>query len=127
MPTKSYCFIKGNNFLTDQDYKQQNLDFIRNEKRRSDNMTMARIQPCLRKLGIDLGYYNKDRVFPRTVTNRDIALFLYNNHFCLKWKSQNVSFKDANKEVKGNVKIFDNYITENVNSHFKFDFIPKKN
>ena len=46
-------------------------------------MTMARIQPCLRKLGIDLGYYNGDRVFPRTVTNRDSALYLYNNHFCL--------------------------------------------
>ena len=28
---------------------------------------MARIQPCLRKLGIDLGYYNGERVFPRMV------------------------------------------------------------
>ena len=62
-------------------------------------MTMARIQPCLRKLGIDLGYYNGESVFPRTVTNRDSALFLFNNHFCLIWKSKNVSFKQAIREL----------------------------
>ena len=88
---------------------------------------MARIQPCLRKLGIDLGYYNGDRVFPRTVTNRDSALYLYNNHFCLIWKSEGVSFKDAIKELKDNFRIVDNFITEeNVTSHFKYEFIPKK-
>ena len=42
---------------------------------------MARNQPCFGKIGIDLGYYNGDRVFPRTVTNRNSALYLYNNHF----------------------------------------------
>ena len=76
IPTKGYCFVKCIHFLTGQDYKAQYLDFIRNEKRRSNIMTMARIQPCLRKLGIDLGYYNGDRVFPRTVTNRDSALYV---------------------------------------------------
>ena len=53
---------------------------------------MARIQACLRKLGIDLGYYNSERIYPRTVTNRDSALFLYINHLCLTWKSRGVSF-----------------------------------
>ena len=120
IPTKGYCFVKCINCLTGQDYKQQYLDFIRNEKRRSNIMTMARIQPCLRKFGINLGYYNGERVFPRTVTNRDCALYLYNNHFCLIWKSQNVSFIQAIQELKNNFKIVDNYITdENVNSHFK--------
>ena len=56
IPTKGYCFVKCVNYLTGQDYKQQYLDFIRNEKRRCNIMTMARIQPCLKKLGIDLGY-----------------------------------------------------------------------
>ena len=88
---------------------------------------MARIQPCLKKLGIDLGYHNGDKVFPRTVTNRDTALYLYNNHFCLIWKPQNVSFIQAVKELKDNFKIVDNYITEeNVNSHFEYEYIPKK-
>ena len=127
IPTKRYCFVKCINYLTGQDYKQQHLDFIRNEKRRSNIMTMARIQPCLRKLGIDLGYYNGDRVFPRTVTNRDSALYLYNNHFCLIWKSKNVSFIQAIQELKNNFKIVDNYITEeDVNSHFEYEFTPKK-
>ena len=76
IPTKGYCFVKCIIYLTGQDYKEQYLEFIRNENRRSNIMTMARIQPCLRKLGFDLGYYNGDRVFPRTVTNRDTALYL---------------------------------------------------
>ena len=93
--TKGYCFVKCVKYLTGDDYKQEYLDFIRNEKRRCNIMTMARIQPCLKKLGIDLGYFNADRVFPRTVTNRDSALYLYNNHLCLIWKSQGVSFNQA--------------------------------
>ena len=121
--------MKCINYLTGQDYKEQYLDFIRNEKRRSNIMTMARIQPCLKKLGINLGYYNGERVFvfPRAVTNRDSALFLYNNHFCLIWKSQGVSFNQAVQELKDNFKMVDNYITEeNVNSIFDYKYIPKK-
>ena len=54
-------------------------------------------------------------------------MYLYNNHFCLIWKSENVSFNQAINELKANFKIVDNYITEeNVNSHFKYEFIPKK-
>ena len=88
-------------------------------------MTKARIQPFCR--ANNLGYYNEDRNFPRSVTNRDSALFLFNNHFCLIWKSQSVSFNQAVHELKANFKMVDNYITEeNVTSHFKYEFIPKK-
>ena len=90
-------------------------------------MTMALIQPCLKKLGINLGYSNGERVFPRTVVNRINALFFYNNRFVLIWKVENVKFNQAVKELKNNFKIVDNFITEkNVNSHFKYEFIPKK-
>ena len=124
---KRYCFIKCVNFLTGQDYKQQYLEFIRNEKRRKNIMTKARIQPFCRANNINLGYYNDERVFPSTVTNRHSALYLYNNHFCLIWKSQGKNFKHAIQELKDNFKIVDNYITEeNVNAHFKYDFVPKK-
>ena len=127
IPTKGYCFVKCINFLTGQDYKQQYLDFIRSEQRRSNIMTKARIQPFCRANNNNLGYYNDDRVFPRSVTNRDSALYLYNNHFCLIWKSEGVSFNQAVQELKNNFKMIDNYITEgNVNSHFKYEFIPKK-
>ena len=127
IPTKGYCFIKCVNFLTSRDYKQQYLDFIRNEQRRTNIMTKARIQTFCRANNFNLGHYNEDRVFPRSVTNRDSALFLFNNHFCVIWKSEGVSFKQAIKELKDNFKIVDNYITEeNVTSHFKYEFIPKK-
>ena len=125
---KGYCFIKCINFLTGQDYKQQYLDFIRNEKRRSNIMTMARIQPFCKANNIDLGCYdNNNRVYPSSVTNRNSALYLYNNDFCLIWKSQGVSFSQAIQELKNNFKIVDNYITEeNIKSHFKYEHKPKK-
>ena len=127
IPTKGYCFVKCINFITGEDYIAQYLDFIRNETRRSNIMTKARIQPFCKANNIDIGYYNDERVFPRSVTNRDNALYLYNNHFCVIWKNENISFKDAVKELKDNFKIVDNYITEeNVNSHFKYEYIPKK-
>ena len=75
IPTRGYCFIKCITYLTGQDYKQQYLDFIRNEKQRCKIMTKARIQPFCRANNIDLGYYNEDRVYLRSVTNRDSALY----------------------------------------------------
>ena len=126
IPTKGYCFVKCLNYLSGQDYKQEYLDFIGNEKRRSNIMTKARIQPFCKANNIDLGYYNDDRVFPRSVTNRDRALYLYNNHFCFIWKSENVSFKQAIKELKDNFKVVDNFITEeNVKSHFEYIYKQK--
>ena len=95
IPTKGYCFIKCINFLTGQDYKQQYLEFKRNEQRRTNIMTKARIQPFCRANNINLGYFDGNGVYPRSVMNRDSALYLYNNHFCLIWKSQSVSFNQA--------------------------------
>ena len=54
IPSSDYCFIKCIIYLTNSDYKEQYLDFIRNEKRRSNIMTMARIQPSSTKLGVIL-------------------------------------------------------------------------
>ena len=55
IPTKGYCFVKCINFLTDQDYNEQYLQLIRNEKRRSKIMTKARVQPFCRANNIILG------------------------------------------------------------------------
>ena len=127
IPTKRYCFVESIKYITGQDYKQHYLEFIRNEKRRLNIMTKARIQPFCRANNFILGYYNEDRVFPRTVISRDSALFLHDNHFCVIWKSEGVSFKQTIKEPKDNFKMVDIYITEeNVNSHFKYEFIPLK-
>ena len=102
-------------------YKQQYLDFIRNEERRSNIMTKARIQPFCKASNINLGYYDSERVFPRSVTDTKNALLLYKKHFCLIWKSEGVSFNQTVRDLKDNFKIVDNYITEeNLNSHFKY-------
>ena len=127
IPTKGFCFVKCKNFITGEDYKQQYLDFIKNEKSRINIMTKARIQPFRRANNIKLGYFDGTGVLPRSVTDRDIALLLHNNHFSLIWKSEGVSFNQSIKELKDNFKKVDSFLTEeNFNSHCKYEFIPKK-
>ena len=63
-------------------------------------MTMARIQPFCRANNINFGYFDGKIVFPRTVTERNKALKLYINHFCVLWKSQGVSFNQAIEDSK---------------------------
>ena len=42
-------------------------------------------------------------------------------------KSEGVSFNEAITELKYNFKTVDNFVTEeNVNSHFKYEFTPKR-
>ena len=53
---------------------------------------------------------------------KKIALKLHNNHFCLIWKSEGVSFNQAVKEMKYNFKLVDNFITKKMlfpNSNMK--------
>ena len=57
------------------------------KKRRSNIMNKARIQPFCRANNNNLGYYDGERVFPRSGTERNIALYLFNKHFRLIWKS----------------------------------------
>ena len=81
---------------------------------------MARVQPFFGANIINIGYFDAMRVFPRSVTERNNALFSYKNHFCSIWKSEGIRVNQALMELKDKLKIFDNYITEkNVNSHFK--------
>ena len=69
---------------------------------------MARFQPFCRANKIDLGYFDGIRVFPRIVTERNKALYLYKHHLCLIWKSEKVSFFQAIKKLKDNFKIVEN-------------------
>ena len=58
IPTKGQCFVECINFLTGEDYEEQYLDFIRNEKRRSNIMTKGGIQPFCRANNINLGDFD---------------------------------------------------------------------
>ena len=84
---------------------------------------MTRIQLCLTKLNVNLGYYNEKEIWPRNK-----ALFLQNNHFCLIEISEGISLKQVIRELKEIFKVVDKYKTvENVNSHFENKFTPDKN
>ena len=76
-------------------------------------MTAARIQPFYKKKhNINLGCYDGFRVCPRNITQRNIALKIDHNHFCLIWKSYGVSFDGAIRKLKDNFKVVDNVMSD---------------
>ena len=90
-------------------------------------MTSARVQPFCRQHNINIGCYDGFRVCPRNIAQRNTALQIHNNHFCLIWKSDGVSFEKAIKELKDNFKVVDNVISDkHVKSFIKYEYKPKK-
>ena len=128
IPTSGMCFIKCINYFTKKDYTEEFLNFIRTEQRRSNVMTSARIQPFCRKYNINIGCFDGMRINPRNITQRNTALKIHNNHFCLIWKSDNVSFNQViEDELKPNFKVVDNVVSDkHVESFIKYEYNPKK-
>ena len=90
-------------------------------------MTSARIQPFCKKYNINIGCFDGTGINPRNLAQRDISLFIYNNHFCLFWKSNGISFSQAIEELKNNFKVVDNVISDkHVKSFLKYEYNPKK-
>ena len=94
-PTSRMCFIKGINYFTKKDYTEEFITFIRTEQRRSSVMTSARIQLFCKKYNIKIGCFDGTRINPRNLIQSDISLFIYNSHFSLIWKSNDISFNQA--------------------------------
>ena len=127
IPTSGNCFIKCINYFTKKGYTEEFLTFIRTEQRRSNKMTSARVQPFCKKHIIIIGSYDGFRVCPRNITQRNRALKIHNNSFCLIWESDGVSFDKAIKELKDNFKLVDNVIFDkHVKSYIKYEYKPKK-
>ena len=75
LPASGYCFIKCIKKLTGRDNKQKLLDFIRNEKKRSNILTKARFQPfCIAHI-IYIGYFNGKEVYLRSVIKENRAFY----------------------------------------------------
>ena len=54
-------------------------------------------------------------------------MFIYNNHFCLIWKSDGISFDKTIKEIKDNFKVVDNVVSDKQGKSFiKYEYKPKK-
>ena len=91
-------------------------------------MTSARIQPFCRKYNINIGCFDGTRINPRNFTQRNTALKIHENHFCLIWKSENISFNQViEDELKPNFKVVDNVISDkHVKSFIKYEDNPKE-
>ena len=127
IPTAGMCFIKCINYITEKDYTEEFLTFIRSEQGRSNVMTSARVQPFCKKYNINIGCFDGTRINPRNLTQTNTSLFIYNNHFCLIWKSVGISFEKAITELKDNFKVVDNVISDkHVKSFIKYEYNPKK-
>ena len=91
-------------------------------------MTSATIQPFCKKYNKNIGCFDGTRINPRNITQRNTSLFIYNNHFCLIWTIDGVSFSQViEHELKPNFKVVDKVISdEHVKSFFKNEYNPKK-
>ena len=90
-------------------------------------MTSAGLQPFCKKYDINIDFFDGTRIKHRNTTLRKLFLFIYNNHFCLMWKSTNNSFTQAVEEIKINFKVVDNVISDkHVKSFFKYEYKLKK-
>ena len=91
-------------------------------------MTSARIQPFCRKYIINIGCFDGSRIIPRNLTQRITSLFIYNNLFCLIWKSDGISFNQViENELKPKFKVVDTVVSDkHVKSFIKYEYNPKK-
>ena len=127
IPTSGNCFIKYVNYFSKKGYTEKFLPFIRTEQTRSNVMISAKIQPFCRKRNVNIGCYDGFRVCPRNITQRNTALKLHINHFCLIQKTNGISFDRAIKELKDNFRVVDNFIPDkHVKSYIKYEYKPKK-
>ena len=55
IPTEGFCFVKCIIFKAGEDYEEQYLEVVRNEKRRSNIMTKARVHSFCRAKNIIIG------------------------------------------------------------------------
>ena len=64
---------------------------------------------------------------PRNTTERIRAMFSYNNHFCLVWKSEGVTFDKAVEELISKFINVDNCLSQdNVSGYFGYIYKSKK-
>ena len=116
------CFIKCATYVTNKDFTEDFSTFIRTEQRRSNVVTSARNQPICRKYNINIDSFNGTGINLRNRTQRITSVFMENNHFCLIWKSQNISFNQVKEnDLKPNFKVLDNVIPDkHVKSFIKY-------
>ena len=121
-----YSFIGCIKNLTGKDYKQMIFDFSR-KKRRNNVIIKARNQPFCIANNINIGYFNGNEVYPRSVKEEFKALHSWNNNCFLIKKSECVSFSKTVEEIKSKTTIVKNRMSfGNSNSFLKYEYKPEK-
>ena len=111
---------------------QENRNFIKQSGRCKNIMTQAKIQPFCRQRNLNLGVYNvkQKTILPRSVTQRNICLYIHDNHFCVIRKINQSTFPDAIRELKDDFKYESNELSDVILKQvieYKFPISYEKN
>ena len=74
IPTSGMCFIKGKNYFSNKVYTEEFQDFNRKEENRSVIITSARFQPFCKKYNINIGCFDRMRINPGKMKQRNKSL-----------------------------------------------------
>ena len=89
-------------------------------------MTSARIKPFCKNYDISIGCFDGKRINPTNITEGNISFYIYNNRFCLIWKSNGTNFNKAIEEVKLNFKVLDKVMSGKLLKSFvEYEYDPK--
>ena len=125
IPNSGLCFTKCVNGSLKITLKKI---FTRSEEYWSGVMTSPRIQPFCWKHNVNFGCFDRKRMSPRNLTQRNTSLFIQNNHFSLTWKSNGINFNQViEDEIKPNIEFVDKCISDKHGKRFiKYEHKPKK-
>ena len=95
-------------------------------------MTIAKVGPFCKKHKLHIGVYNINdrRILPRSVTRRDICLYVHNHHFWVIRKTEQKTFSDTLTALQKNFKYEDNQISKDISKQvieYKFPISYEKN
>ena len=126
IPTGNGCFLKCINYIYNKDFSTEYFTFLKSFKRQTDVMLRARIPIFCKRVGIDIGFWSREkrRIMPESCTERSKCLYLYKQHYCVIWKNtDNDSLSNAAKEVEDNFKYIRNRINNtNLKNVIKYSF-----
>ena len=106
-------------FMYQKDFSQEYHEFLKQSDRCKNIMTKAKTQPFCKKYLLNLGVYKAKQkaILPRSVTERKVCFYIYNNHLCVLRKINQSTYPDPMKELE------ENFIQE---SNETADVISKK-
>ena len=102
IPEANECFRKCIEFIYQKDFSQEYREFIKQSDRRKNIMTQTKIQPFCKKYNLNLSVFNvkQKTILPRSITQRNVCLYIQDDHFCVIRKIDQPTYPDAIKELR---------------------------